>query len=102
MKETSTTTSGIAAHGLRALAEHFDYRGLPAPIGVTITDQRLLVQIPSRDAERWAVSLADGEGISCLGSGDVGYFRTGGLLPDSGVRVTLTWSRAHSSAGVPA
>lgn len=99
--KTDTTPAGVAAHALRALVDHFDYKFLPAPLSVTITDRDLLVQIPAEGAERWAVTLAKGSGVICLGSGDVAHFRTSGLLPDTGVRVRLMWSRA-SSAAVPA
>lgn len=98
MATETSLEPGVVAHAMRALAEHFDTKGLPAPLSVTVTGRDLLVQVHADGAERWAASLADGDGITCLGSGDVGYLRTGGLLPDSGVRVRLTWSRGNSWA----
>lgn len=93
---------GVIAHGLRALADHIETHHLPAPHGVDVRPAHLSVRIPSNGAEAWAVTLAGGDGIRCLTAGsDVGYWETRGLLPDTGVRVRLTWSRATSWA-VPA
>lgn len=105
MTETSTTNTnpaGVVAHGLHALAEHFDYRSLPAPLSITVAPKALIVHIPTQGAERWAVTLADGDGIHCVDIVDGhAHFQTRGLLPDTGVRVVLTW-QSRALAAVPA
>lgn len=93
---------GVVAHGLRALADHFEGRDLPAPLGVDVMPRELNVRIPGRNAEAWATTLAQGDGLRCFSTGgDVSYWETCGLLPDTGVRVRLTWARATTWA-VPA
>lgn len=102
---TATNTEpGVVAHALRALAEHFDYRGLAAPRMVIVEDDHIRVSVSGHDdiAERWAVTLAAGDGVRCTSITDgCSHWETNGLLPDSGVRVQLTWARLALSA-VPA
>lgn len=90
------TEPGIVTHALRALAEHIDERHLTAPVAIDVRPDYLNVRIPSRGAEAWTATLADGDGLDCFTATDVVYWHTTGLLPDSGVRVRLDWARAAS------
>lgn len=102
---TNTTQAGVVAHALRALADHIDYRSVAAPRAVHVNDDHLRVNVPSAGdlAERWAVSLNEGDGIRCITVEDgYAHYETRGLLPDTGVRVRLAWARPATVEAVPA
>lgn len=107
MTETSITTttprSGVVRHGLLALVEHMDFHSLPAFRTITFHPDRLDVGVQGESGEAWAVTLANGDGIRCTSTREgYSHFETRGLLPDSGVRVRLSWCRPAALRSVSA
>jgi hypothetical protein len=92
---TSTTTAqraGVIAHALRALADHVAAHLLD--LGeVVVNEDHLDISISGCDAAVWKASLRDGVDTidRRAAAREVDSVTLTGRLPDTGVRVELTW-----------
>ena len=83
-------------HALTALGYHITRHQLPTPGDITVESDHIEVALDRRDARAWKRSLADGVNIkreAAIRGSRTEQVTLIGQLPDSGVRVHLTFLR---------
>lgn len=101
---TSTKPGYVRTHGLQALAHHVTDWHLPGPWSIDLSGHvydGLYVNLPADDSVAWTSSIVV-DSTSFEEYPGYRHYSVDGRLPDTGVRIRLTWIDAGTMQAVSA
>lgn len=95
MAFTAIPDPGVVGHALTALGHHITQHQLPAPGDITVEADHIAINVEGFAAVAWRRSIVDVTFTRepAIRGSRLEWVTASGRLPDTGVRVQLSWLR---------